>query len=145
MGAATMLRSGKHLYYESNSVFMGRSPSRTKDKAHGGCAVTDLFRILGKAHVLDILYALTKDGAGPLRFVDIQKRLSLSPNTLSERLKDLVEAGLVTRTAYNEIPPRVDYQATRKAADLSAVFDNLQTWAARYSLKPEPDGPLVVA
>lgn len=140
-----MLRTGKHLYYAVYSVSMTRTQPTVKAKGHSGCAVTDLFRVLGKAHMLDILYVLTRDGAGPLRFVDIQKRLGLSPNTLSERLKDLVEAGLVTRTAYNEIPPRVDYQATRKAADLSAVFDSLQTWATRYSLKPEPDEHLVVA
>ncbi len=88
--------------------------------------------------MLDILHLVTNEGAKPWRFVDIQERLGLSPNTLSERLKDLVEAGLLTRTAYNEIPPRVDYQATRKALDLTPVFDSLQAWATRYDLKPAP-------
>ncbi|HKZ89079.1 MAG TPA: helix-turn-helix domain-containing protein [Thermoplasmata archaeon] len=102
----------------------------------GGCAVTELFRTLGKAHMLNILYIFTTE-PGPHRFVDIQHRLSLSPNTLAERLKDLVNAGLLTRTVYNEIPPRVDYEATPKAHELSPVFDTLNRWATRNDLKPQ--------
>lgn len=87
--------------------------------------------------MLDILHVFTNEEPDPLRFVDLQAKLGLSPNTLSERLRDLVDAGLLTRTAYNEIPPRVDYQATEKALELGSVFESLQTWAARHSLKPE--------
>jgi len=86
--------------------------------------------------MLDILYIFTQD-PGPHRFVDIQQRLSLSPNTLAERLKDLVAAGLLTRTVYNEIPPRVDYEATAKAHELAPVFDTLNDWATRNDLKPQ--------
>lgn len=100
-----------------------------------GCQVTDLFRLFGKTHVLDILYLFTTEDRGaPRRFVEVQHRLALSPNTLSERLKELVEAGLLTRTAYNEIPPRVDYQATKKALELDMVFDALKEWASRNDL-----------
>lgn len=105
----------------------------------GGCAVTDLFRTLGKTHMLDILYVFTQE-LGPHRFVDIQRRLSLSPNTLSDRFKDLVNAGLLTRTVYNEIPPRVDYEATSKAIELRPVFDTLDDWADRNNLKPQAQG-----
>lgn len=101
---------------------------------HGGCRLTELFQVLGKAHMLDILHIFHSDPT-PHRFVDIQERLRLSPNTLSERLRDLVEAGLLTRTAYNEIPPRVDYQATEKALALAPVFESLQAWATEHDLK----------
>ncbi|HWG91800.1 MAG TPA: helix-turn-helix domain-containing protein, partial [Candidatus Thermoplasmatota archaeon] len=109
--------------------------------AEEGCQIGDLFRILGKAHMLDILAMFIHENQGPLRFVDIQNRLGLSPNTLSERLKELVEAGLLTRTAYNEIPPRVDYDATTKAHELEPVFHTLAEWARRHTLKAqaEPD------
>lgn len=102
-----------------------------------GCRLGDLFRVLGKAHVLDILYVVMNEPGGrPRRFVDIQNRLRISPNTLSERLRELVEAGLLTRTAYNEIPPRVDYAATDKARDLEPVFETLKVWAGKHNLRP---------
>lgn len=86
--------------------------------------------------MLDIMYFFENEPSAH-RFVDIQKRLRLSPNTLAERLKALVKAGLLTRTAYNEIPPRVDYEATPKARELGPVFDSLQRWSLRNDLKPE--------
>lgn len=101
----------------------------------GGCAVADLFRIMSKAHMMDILRVFTQEGPGPRRFVDLQRRLALSPNTLSDRLKELVDTGFLTRTVYNEIPPRVDYAATAKALELSQVFDVLEHWAARHDLR----------
>jgi DNA-binding HxlR family transcriptional regulator len=104
-----------------------------------GCQIGDLFRLLGKAHMLDILYILNVEAEGqPRRFVDLQKELKISPNTLSDRLRELVEAGLLTRTAYNEIPPRVDYQTTTKAKDLGEVFESLRAWAGKHNLKPMP-------
>lgn len=106
----------------------------------GGCEINELFRVLGKTHMLDILHLFIVD-QGPRRFVDVQNRLGLSPNTLTERLKELVETGLLSRTAYNEIPPRVDYEATKKARDLTVVFDALHEWAARNDLRPVMEGP----
>ena len=107
---------------------------RPCEQVEGGCEIGELFRVLGKTHMLDILHLFIRD-EGPRRFVDVQNRLALSPNTLTERLKELVEVGLLTRTAYNEIPPRVDYEATKKARDLAPVFDSLHRWAASNDLK----------
>lgn len=85
--------------------------------------------------MLDILHVFHSDPTSH-RFVDLQERLRISPNTLSERLRDLVEAGLLTRTACNEIPPRVDYAATEKALALAPVFESLAAWATNHDLKP---------
>ena len=104
-----------------------------------GCDLGDLFRLLGKSHVMRILYLFLKEDPQPHRFVDVQHRLGLSPNTLTERLKELVAAGLLTRTAYNEIPPRVDYEATQKAKDLEKVFVELISWARQHDLAPAPE------
>lgn len=118
-------------------------PRARKAAAEGGCKMGDLFRVLGKTHMLDILYVVMVEGDGrPRRFVDVQHALRLSPNTLSERLRELVQAGLLTRTAYNEIPPRVDYALTEKARDLEPVFATLRAWAAKHDLQPVPaDAP----
>ncbi len=101
-----------------------------------GCQIGDLFQLLGRAHMLDLLHTLIHE-AGPHRFVDLQKRLRLSPNTLSNRLKALHDAGLISRTAFNEIPPRVDYEATPKARDLGTVFKALSQWSQRHNLEQE--------
>ena len=110
-----------------------------------GCEIGELFHTLGKTYVLEILHMFLQEGGGPRRFVEIQTRLRMSPNTLSDRLKDLVEAGLLSRTAYNEIPPRVDYEGTPKALDLRPVFDSLRDWATRHNLSPEHVAPKVEA
>lgn len=102
------------------------------------CEIGDLFHTLGKTYVLEILHLFLQEGGGPRRFVELQTRLKMSPNTLSDRLKDLVGAGLLSRTAYNEIPPRVDYEGTPKALDLRPVFDTLRDWATKHNLSPEP-------
>ncbi len=118
----------------------GGRPRKPRTAAHGvegGCRITELFQVLGKAHMLDILHIFHSEPT-PHRFVDIQERLQISPNTLSERLRELVEAGLLTRTAYNEIPPRVDYVATEKALALAPVFESLALWASGHNLRPSP-------
>lgn len=123
---------------------MRRLPKPLRDPEHvkctsqeGGCEIGDLFRLLGKAHTLDILHLLILR-ASPLRFVEIQQQLKLSPNTLSDRLKELVQAGLLSKTSYNEIPPRVDYEVTRKARELEPVFESLIAWAKRNDLTASP-------
>lgn len=104
-----------------------------------GCDVGELFRVLGKTHMLDILWTFVRDSPNPRRFVEVQHELGLSPNTLSTRLKDLVEAGLLSRVVYNEIPPRVDYTATQKTLDLGPVFGALHEWAQQHDLQPVPE------
>lgn len=105
---------------------------------NSGCDVGELFRILGKTHMLDILWTFVREAPEPRRFVEVQHELRLSPNTLSSRLKDLVETGLLSRVPYNEIPPRVDYAATQKAHDLGPVFSLLHEWARKHDLQPAP-------
>lgn len=95
--------------------------------------VADLLTLLGKAHTMAILRVFADD-SGPLRFSAIETALGLSPNTLSERLKELTAAGLLTRTAYNEIPPRVEYAATDRAEALFPVFGHLADWARSHEL-----------
>lgn len=111
---------------------------------HAGGCLTEFFRLLGKAHVLPLLHLFLQEPR-PRRFVELQEALGMSPNTLAERLKELTEAGLLTRTAYNEIPPRVDYQATAKARELNAVFGALCAWAEKFDLAPEARPMLAVA
>ena len=101
------------------------------------CELGELFHLLGAPYVLDVLHAsLHHDG--PMRFKDLQTALGISPNTLTGRLKELVEAGLLTREAFNEIPPRVEYTPSAKARDLMPVFETLDGWSQRHNLQAAP-------
>ena len=97
--------------------------------------VSELLDLLGKAHTMAVLreFAFAED---PLRFSDLESTLGISPNTLSQRLTDLVAAGLLTRRSYDEIPPRVEYCPTEKAEALFPAFGHFHRWATRYDLEP---------
>jgi DNA-binding HxlR family transcriptional regulator len=95
--------------------------------------VADLLDILGKAHAMAVLSEFAF-AAGPLRFGDLESALGVAPNTLSVRLRELTEAGLLDRRAYDEVPPRVEYAQTAKAEALFPVFAHLHHWAIDHAL-----------
>lgn len=64
--------------------------------------VSKLLDLLGKAHAMAILREFTFSDE-PLQFSDFEEQLGVSPNTLSERLKELVGAGLLVRESYDEV------------------------------------------
>lgn len=60
---------------------------------------------------------------GPRRFGELRESLAgISPKTLTDRLRELEAAGLVVRTMYPEIPPRVEYRLTERGQDLRSVL-----------------------
>lgn len=68
--------------------------------------------------------------SGPRRFVNLQRTLpGISTEQLRMRLNQMVEAGLLTRTRYREVPPRVDYELTDMGRDLAPVLGALARWA----------------
>ena len=97
--------------------------------------MSKLLNLLGKKHTIVILHQFAT-GEGPLRFSDLEEAVDIAPNTLSNRLAELTEVGLLTRQAYNEIPPRVEYDATEKAKELAPVFWYLGVWTERHDLEP---------
>jgi len=94
--------------------------------------MSTIFSLLGKAHTLAILKVFVLDDDGPARFGELEDELDISPNTLSRRLNELVEAGFLTRTQYDEIPPRVEYETTGMLMDLEPMFRELDAWMTRY-------------
>lgn len=69
----------------------------------------------------------------PCRFTDIESLLpGLNPRTLSQRLRDLEDFGLVSRQEYKEFPPRIEYSITSKAEGLKPVMHQLKIWAKKH-------------
>jgi DNA-binding HxlR family transcriptional regulator len=66
---------------------------------------------------------------GPIRFRDLREHLTVSNEQLRTNCNRLVASGLLTRTRYKEVPPRVDYEATAKGKALKPVLKALAKWA----------------
>jgi DNA-binding HxlR family transcriptional regulator len=90
-----------------------------------------LFKQLGQAHMVPILHEF-ESNPGPRRFSELQEKLEIPQTTLTSRLQELTELGFVSRTSYDEIPPRVEYTATKMTTDLAPAFEYLCRWAAYY-------------
>jgi DNA-binding HxlR family transcriptional regulator len=69
-------------------------------------------------------------GDGPKRFNELRRALgSISQRMLTLTLRGLERDGLVTRTVFPTIPPRVDYQLTRLGRSLLEPVSRLGMWA----------------
>lgn len=70
---------------------------------------------------------------GPLRFGELRNALTgVTQHMLTEQLRDLERNGMVIRTPYAEVPPRVEYALSKAGIDLMPTFATLRDWALRY-------------
>ena len=77
-------------------------------------------------------------GAGPKRFNEIRRALgSISQRMLTMTLRGLERDGLVTRTVFTTIPPRVDYELTSLGHSLLEPVSGLGLWARQNRLAIE--------
>jgi DNA-binding HxlR family transcriptional regulator len=68
---------------------------------------------------------------GPLRYTDLQRQIpGISQRMLTHTLRHLAEDGLITRTAYAEVPPRVEYALAPLGRGLHEIVAQLIDWAA---------------
>jgi DNA-binding HxlR family transcriptional regulator len=78
---------------------------------------------------------------GPQRYGDLQERVpGIAPNILSQRLKRLEEAGVVSARAYQDRPPRYLYELADGGRELAGAMRLLAEWGARHGAG-EPDPP----
>ncbi|MFC6705142.1 winged helix-turn-helix transcriptional regulator [Flexivirga alba] len=70
---------------------------------------------------------------GPMRFTVLRDRVGgVSGKVLTATLRALARDGLVTRTAYPTIPPRVDYELTELGRSLQEPLDVIRDWSERH-------------
>ena len=78
-------------------------------------------------------------GDGPKRFNELRRAIaSISQRMLTLTLRGLERDGLVTRTVFPTIPPRVDYELTELGRSLLAPVNALGTWARQNRQKIQP-------
>ena len=83
----------------------------------GNCPIRDILCRLGDKWSMLVLITLNVNGT--MRFSDIQKTISdISQRMLTVTLRTLEADGLVSRTVYAEVPPRVEYQLTETGKTL---------------------------
>jgi DNA-binding HxlR family transcriptional regulator len=75
---------------------------------------------------------------GSTRFDEFQQRLSIATNILTQRLRRLVELGILTRTAYQHRPARHEYRLTTKGLDLYPVPLSMLAWGDRWVFAGRP-------
>lgn len=94
------------------------------------CPIERTANLVGDSWIILIVRDLMN---GSRRFGQLQDSLgNISPKTLSHRLKMLEQAGILTRRAYAEIPPRVEYALTEKGHALCQVIEAMRHFGETY-------------
>lgn len=94
------------------------------------CSVETTLTLIGNKWKVLILRDLLP---GTKRFGELKKSLgSVSQKVLTAQLRDMEADGLVTRTVYPEVPPRVEYSLTDLGMSLQPVLNSLQSWGESY-------------
>lgn len=79
------------------------------------------------------LLILCKLENGKLRFSELRNQINgITERMLTLQLRELEKEGLVKRTVYAEVPPRVDYELTAIAKELVPIWSQLSQWGARH-------------
>lgn len=104
------------------------APPAAPDRAEAFHRVTDVLRCKWTLAVLEEL------ARGTSRPSEIQRALpGLTSKVLSERLRKLERFGLVSRTAYAEVPPRVEYALTEQGRSMSELVTRVSEFVRDWS------------
>jgi DNA-binding HxlR family transcriptional regulator len=102
----------------------------TKNGKTYHCTVEAALDVIGGKWKPVILWAL---GDNVLRFNELQKGLpGVNSKMLTKQLRELEEDGIITRTVYPEVPPRVEYAITDFGRTLIPILQALCKWGAEY-------------
>jgi DNA-binding HxlR family transcriptional regulator len=94
-----------------------------------GCGIERTLQVLDGKWTTLVLRELL---GGPKRFTELRSRLGdPSPKTLTDRLRALEHQGVLTRTVYAEVPPRVVYELTPRGQSLRGVLMAMLEWGDR--------------
>lgn len=108
------------------------SPRGTNETIAKKCGVVETVELLGGRYKLLILRVLLFQNK-PMRFGELRKELSnVSQKTLTRNLRDLEACGVLTRTVFAEVPPRVEYGLTKAGLDLMPVFQSMRKWGEAH-------------
>ena len=105
-------------------------PRHTRFDCNPGCAVEATVSLIDGKWKCVVLNFLLE---GTMRFNGLRRRMSeVTPRMLTAQLRELEADGLVSRTVYAEVPPRVEYDLTDLGRSLAPVIATLRTWGTEH-------------
>ena len=94
------------------------------------CPVATTVHLIGRKWKLLIMRNLMMR---PWRFNELKKSLEgISQKVLTDSLRTMEEDGLITRTVYPEVPPRVEYALSDLGETMRPILDAMQEWGTNY-------------
>ena len=103
---------------------------KTKAELLPECPVATTVQLIGNKWKLLIIRNLM---VRPWRFNELQRDLDgVSQKVLTDSLRSMEADGLVARTVFPEVPPRVEYSLTDRGRSLQPILDAMRAWGEEY-------------
>lgn len=103
------------------------------------CPVATTVALIGSKWKLLIIRNLR---ARPWRFNELRHDLAgISQKVLTDSLRSLEEDGIVTRTVYPEVPPRVEYALSELGDSMRPIIDAMADWGLAYQKQVRGEPP----
>lgn len=97
------------------------------------CPVATTVQMIGSKWKLLIMRNLL---SRPWRFNELQKSLEgISQKVLTDSLRSMERDGIVIRTVYAEVPPRVEYSLSELGESMRPIISTMETWGIEYKAK----------
>lgn len=126
------------------SVVGVAASSQAKEGGHrvepSGCSIAATADVVGDRWSILVLRSIFR---GRHRFGELQTELGIAKNLLSNRLRRMVDHGILYKVQYQERPIRYEYRLTTKGADLYEALISLMRWGDRWYSDGDPPTVLV--
>lgn len=94
------------------------------------CPVETTLNIISGKWKGIIMYRLF---GGKMRFNELQRLMpAVTHRTLTLQLRELEKTGIIKRTVFAEVPPRVEYELTELGFSMEPIFTSMYTWGDNY-------------
>ena len=94
------------------------------------CPVATTVQMIGSKWKLLIMRNLL---ARPWRFNELKKNLEgISQKVLTDSLRSMEDDGIITRTVYPEVPPRVEYALSELGESMRPIINSMEAWGISY-------------
>lgn len=116
----------------TNNITAGGRDMLTREEMPA-CPVATTVQLIGSKWKILIIRNLM---GRPWRFNELKKDLDgISQKVLTDSLRSMEEDGIVTRTVYPEVPPRVEYALSELGESMRPIIKAMEIWGTEYKEK----------